>query len=121
MLWELPQWHETVQSPVAMKGLSAWTCLRNIFLERFVDIVSFKQSPIVRQIGKFSDPPRREDLAALAFEHGDLDELRRCRFGDYRIQLSADQIRRIQAPIDWSTREARAQANDVLRESCVTV
>lgn len=88
----------------------------HFFLERFVDIVSFKQSPMVRQIGKFSDPPRREDLATLAFEQEDLDELRRCRVGDCGIQLSADQIRRIQATVDWSKRDARAQANDVLRE-----
>jgi len=86
------------------------------FLQRFIDIVSFKQSPIVRQIGKFSEPPRIEDLAPLTFEPGDLDALRRCRVGACDIQLSADQIARIQAAVDWSKPDARAQANLALRE-----
>jgi len=86
------------------------------FLRQFVDIVSFKRSPIVRQIGKFSGTPRVQDLAPLTFEPGDLDELRRCRVGDCDIQLSADQIRRIQSTVDWSRSDARAQANRVLRE-----
>jgi hypothetical protein len=86
------------------------------FLQRFVDIVSFKQSPIVRQIGKFSEPPRLEDLAGLTFDSGDIEELRSCRAGDCDIQLSADQIRRIQGAVDWSRSDARAQANRVLRE-----
>lgn len=86
------------------------------FLQRFVDIVSFKQSPIVRQIGKFSDTPRRDDLAALTFDHADLEGLRSCRVGDCDIQLSAPQIRRIQGEVNWSRPDARAQANRVLRE-----
>ena len=86
------------------------------FLQKFVDIVSFKQSPIVRQIGKFSETPRRDDLAGLTFDPGDLDEIRSCRVGDCDIQLSAEQIRRIQGAVDWSRPDAPAQANRVLRD-----
>jgi hypothetical protein len=85
------------------------------FLQRFADIVSFKQSPIVRQIGKFSDPPRRTDLDSLTFEAADLDSLKACRAGDCDIQLSVEQIQRIQTGIDWSRTDARMQANRVLR------
>ena len=86
------------------------------FLRRFSDIVSFKQSPIVRQIGKFGEPPHLQDMESLTFEPADLDALRRCRVGDCDIQLSAEQIRRIQAAVDWSKSDARVQANTVLRE-----
>jgi len=86
------------------------------FLQRFVDIVSFKQSPLVRQIGKFSAAPAVEDLERLTFELEDLDALRSCRVGDCDIQLSADQIRRIQSGVDWSQPSARAQASQLLRE-----
>ena len=85
------------------------------FLKSFVDIVSFKQSPLVRQIGKFSDPPRLEDLASLTFEGGDIDGLRSCRVGNCDIQLSAPQLQRIQQTVDWSRPDARAQANRVLQ------
>lgn len=86
------------------------------FLQRFVDIVSFKQSPIVRQIGKFSETPRLDDLSQLTFDAGDLDEVRSCRVGDCDIQLSADQIRRLRAAVDWSRPDARSRANQMLRE-----
>jgi hypothetical protein len=86
------------------------------FLQRFVDIVSFKQSPLVRQIGKFSTTPRIEDLTGLTFDAGDIEELRSCRVGDCDIQLSAEQIRYIQGAVDWARPDARAQANRVLRE-----
>ena len=86
------------------------------FLQRFVDIVSFKQSPIVRQIGKFRETPRLADLDALTFEPADLDDLKACRVGDCEIQLSADQIRRLQTSVDWSGGDARDRANRVLRE-----
>lgn len=86
------------------------------FLQRFVDIVSFKQSPIVRQIGKFRETPRLADLDALTFEPADLDELKACRVGDCEIQLSAEQIRRLQTSVDWTRADARAQATRILRE-----
>ena len=86
------------------------------FLQRFVDIVSFKRSPIVRQIGKFHDPPVLEDLSHLSFEPADLDALKACRVGDCDLQLSAEQIRRVQTSIDWSRPDARARANQLLRE-----
>jgi len=89
------------------------------FLQRFVDIVSFKQSPIVRQIGKFGDPPSVEDLAALTFEPADLEALQDCRVGDCDIQLSADQLRRVEADVDWSRPDAQDQANQVLRQLLV--
>lgn len=88
----------------------------HFFLERFVDIVSFKRSPIVRQIGKFDDPPVRENVSALVFETADLDALKACRVGDCGLQLSADQIQRVRTGIDWSRADARAEANELLRE-----
>ena len=85
------------------------------FLKRFVDIVSFKQSPLVRQIGKFSDPPRPDDLAALTFESADIEDLESCREGRCDIQLSASQLRRIHDAVAWSRPDARAQADRFLR------
>jgi hypothetical protein len=79
-------------------------------VDRFRDIVAFKKSPIVRQIGKFSDVPRLQELAGLTLESSDIDALRRCRVADCGINLSADDIRRIEAEIEWSGPAARAQA-----------
>lgn len=85
-------------------------------LSRFNDIVTFKVSTIVRQIGKFSDPPGIGDLRGLTFDSADVEALRKCRVGDCGIQLSAEQIQRVNATIDWSTSDARDRANALLRE-----
>ena len=46
----------------------------------------------VMAIGRFSQPPRLEDLDAVTLEPGDLDELRRCRAGSCGLKLSANDI-----------------------------
>jgi hypothetical protein len=89
------------------------------FLKQFVDIVSFKRSPLVHQIGKFGETARLEDIQQLTFDSGDIDELKQCRVADCGIQLSADQIHRLHKSVDWSKPDARTRANQVLREMLV--
>jgi hypothetical protein len=89
------------------------------FLKQFVDIVSFKRSPLVRQIGKFGETARLEDIQQLTFDSADIDELKQCRVGDCGVQLSADQIQRLHQSVDWSKHDARTRANHVLREMLV--
>ena len=51
-------------------------------------------------IGRFSAPPRLEDLSALTLDDDDLGDLRKCRPGDCDVKLSdpeLDQIRRAAA------------------------
>jgi hypothetical protein len=86
------------------------------FLQRFVDIVSFKQSRFVTQIGKFGGIPQVDDLSRLTLDAGEIDELKTCRPGDCGLQLSTDQIRRMQNAVDWSSPGARAEASRVMRE-----
>lgn len=86
------------------------------FLQRFTDIVSFKQSSHVLQIGKFGEIPRLDDLSRLTFDAADVDALKHCRIGHCDIQLSADQIRRLEEAVNWARPDARADANRVMRE-----
>ena len=91
----------------------------DFFLHRFSDIVAFKQSKIVRQIGKFSSPPRRDDLSRLTFDSTELEALRKCRVDDCGLYLSEGQIRRINAGVDWGKPDARERASNLLREMLV--
>jgi hypothetical protein len=52
------------------------------------DIVAFKESRYVLQIGRFSAPPVLEDLAALTLDEGDLNALADCRPGDCALKLT---------------------------------
>ncbi len=89
------------------------------YVERLRDIVNFKRTDGVLQIGTFSDPPQQRDVAALTVEHGDLDRLRECRVEDCGLRLSADGIERIRREIDWRAADAPVKASDLVRRLLV--
>ncbi len=70
------------------------------FAAAYRDIVHFKKSASVLEIGRFSNPPQLSDLDGLTITHDDFD-LRECRVGDCDIRLPADVIRRIASDVDW--------------------
>jgi hypothetical protein len=55
-------------------------------------IERLKQNRFTQAIGRFSDPPRPEDLAALTLDPADVAALRRCRPGDCAVKLPADDL-----------------------------
>jgi hypothetical protein len=79
------------------------------FLDRFRDIVHFKQNDSVLQIGRFSDSPTIDDLASLTVDDADLDA-RRCHVGDCSVRLPIVDILRFQREINWSARDAKVRA-----------
>jgi hypothetical protein len=73
----------------------------------------FKQSRYVQAIARFSDPPRVEDLAALALDDGDLEAMRDCQPGACGVKLSAaemDRLRRAAADAGAAWKPALTQA-----------
>jgi hypothetical protein len=85
-------------------------------LGRFRDIVRFEQGPGIPQIGRFSDPPRIEDLAALTLPAPDLTALRACQPGNCDLKLSAAAMQRFRDDVDWMAPDAAEQANVIARE-----
>jgi hypothetical protein len=69
------------------------------FLSAARDITRFKSDRSVLEIGRFSDPPTLQDLAALAVEKKDFDASS-CRMHDCGIRLPAEMILRAQREID---------------------
>jgi hypothetical protein len=92
--------------------------------DRFVTwlrrIEELKKSPYVQAIGRFSDPPRIEDLAGLALDDEDLADIRACRPRDCALKLSAREMTRLQtvaAEAEEGWKEAVQHAfRDVLLE-----
>ncbi|MEJ2152577.1 MAG: hypothetical protein P8Y29_06450 [Gemmatimonadota bacterium] len=100
---------------VAVVGILRVESSREQLVERFRDIESFKQSPNVLQIGRFSEPPRIADLQNLPIDSGDIDDLRACRVGDCGVKMSARAIARLQREVDWSAPEYRGRVSDFVR------
>ena len=63
------------------------------------DIEALKEGPYVLAIGRFSDPPRIEDLDGLALDDEDLSAIRRCRRGDCGVKLSGPEMDRLRQTI----------------------
>jgi hypothetical protein len=60
------------------------------------NIVDLKKSPVVQSIGRFSAPPRVEDLAGLRLDSDDLDTIRSCKPSSCGIKLRPDEIEDLQ-------------------------
>jgi hypothetical protein len=86
------------------------------FLLKMRDIVNFKKSVNVQQIGKFSDPPRLEDLAGLTLDPAEIDTIRSCRVNKCDFKMSAQHIERFQKAVNWSAPDYRARVTVLARE-----
>jgi hypothetical protein len=76
-------------------------------------IEELKKSPYVLAIGRFSNPPRLDDLAGLTVDDDELSEIRGCRPGSCAVNLSAREIVNLQkaaddAAGDWKPAVQRA-------------
>lgn len=79
------------------------------------DIAAFKKSSFVLAIGRFSDPPRIDDLASLTLEPDDLEAIRQCRPGRCDMKLTAPEIRRLQRIADDAGDQWKPALNDAFR------
>ncbi len=83
-------------------------------------IEELKKSSYVLAIGRFSDPPRIEDLAALALDDEELAAIRQCRPGDCVLKLSGAEMSDLRRAADqargaWKPALQRAFREAILR------
>ncbi|MCM3902377.1 MAG: hypothetical protein ND866_11775 [Pyrinomonadaceae bacterium] len=83
-------------------------------LKAFQLSLSLKKNSIL-QSGKFTNPPRVEDLASLTLSDTDIADLKMCTVGDCKVKLSAAMIHRFQKSIDWKAIDYKEQANQLFR------
>ena len=88
----------------------------SFIVDRFRDIVDFKQSDLVLQVGRLGSPPRAEDLASIQVDPEDVADLRECRPGVCGVRLTGSQIERFNRDIDWTSLAADQQASHLLRQ-----
>jgi hypothetical protein len=86
------------------------------FINQLRDIAAFEHRLGVLQVGKFHDPPRREDLDELTLDREDLVAIQDCRPADCEVQLPAAMIRRFASDVRWRDADAAAQANRLFRQ-----
>jgi hypothetical protein len=86
--------------------------------ERMRDFQSFRKIPQIPEIGRFSSPPRIEDLAGLTFPAADIDALKRCKPGQCDVKIGASGLENLQR-VDWKAPDANAKVAALVKERMV--
>ena len=73
----------------------------------------------ILEIGRFSQPPRVEDLARLTLDPSDFEAARECKPGDCDLKLARSAMDRIRREMDWKAADARARATDLMKRMLV--
>lgn len=114
ILVKLPKTPETRE--VAAFAVMRLDVPREFFVEKVRDIVNFKKSENVLQIGKFSSPPRLEDLAGLTVDQVDIDAMKRCRIKSCDLKVSAAFIDRLRKDVNWTAPNHPDQVTRLFKE-----
>jgi hypothetical protein len=69
-----------------------------------------------RRFRVFSTPPTAEDLAGVGFATSEYRDLKGCRAGDCDFKLPASAMKKLAREIDWSEPDAKARADQLLRD-----
>lgn len=101
---------------LAVGGVVRLAVPRDDFVSKIRDIVRYKTNDAILQIGRFSDPPRIEDLAGLTMEPADLAALRKCKLGNCGLRMPAAEIERFRTEIDWKKKDANTRATLLARQ-----
>lgn len=100
---------------IAALGIVRVDVSADLFIHRFRDIVRFKKSSSVLQIGKFSNPPRLEDLNGLTLDPCCLDAIKNCEAGRCTMQMSSEMMQRFRGELDPYAPDYEAQGNSLAR------
>jgi hypothetical protein len=113
ILVKLPKTPETRE--VAAFAIMRLDVPTDFFVEKVRDIVTFKKSENVLQIGKFSNPPRIEDLAGLTVDSVDIASIKQCRVKSCDLKMSAAFIERFRKEVNWAAANHPEQAMHLVR------
>lgn len=83
------------------------------------EIAELQRGKYVPLIGRFSSPPRPEDLASLVLDDQDLEDLKDCRPGHCHVKLSAAEMQQMSAAIAAADRRWREAALETFRDIVV--
>jgi|WetSurMetagenome_2_1015567.scaffolds.fasta_scaffold98092_4 hypothetical protein len=101
---------------VAILGAIRVNTSAEVFLRKYRDITAFKKSKEVLQIGKFGNPPRREDIQALTIDADEVSTLKECAVGKCSMKLTAEMIELLRKSVDWSSPAAQQQTSEFFHQ-----
>src|SRR5262249_34147870 len=96
------------------------TVLINATPESYLKLASnldvMRKLPGYLAVQKFSNPPRRSDVAGFSIDSDDLKELKTCKPGECEVQLPSESMEQFQKTVDWNASDATSQANRLAQQ-----
>jgi len=108
-----------MENEVGAFGVVRLNIPKEFFVEQFRDIVTFTESPEVKEIAKFSHPPRLEDMQDLTLAAAVVKALQHCKPGSCLAKMSAGMMERFRQEVDWSAPDYHEQATALMRQMLV--
>ncbi|HVQ29659.1 MAG TPA: hypothetical protein VMV21_08780 [Vicinamibacteria bacterium] len=107
------------KADVAAFGAVRVAVPKEAYLRQLQDVVAFKRTPSMLEIGRFSPVPTVADVAGLSLDDGDFEAARKCRPGACNLKLARTAIERMHAEIAWDKPDARVRATALMRQMVV--
>ena len=92
---------------------------RDQTLAYYGQMVAYVDGTITTGFGRFSNPPRLEDVRNLSLNADDIAQLQSCKPGDCDLRIGGSALTAIRSGIDWRAPDAAAQVNARVREAIV--
>ena len=103
---------------VAVAGVIGVRASRAVAVARAMDDPALIAAGASR-FGAFGDPPAVDDARGIAFDRSEYRDVRHCHPGDCDFKLSAAEMVAFASEVDWSSPNAKAQADERLRTALV--
>ncbi len=95
---------------VAVCGVIKLTASHSAVLEAFRRSLQSQRRDSTKNYGRFGNPPRPSDIDASVFDRDDVMDLRECRVGNCKWNLSAAAINEINSQLNWDDPEIEEKA-----------
>jgi hypothetical protein len=87
-------------------------------IDKVRTLEAFRKGATVLQIGRFSSPPKIEDLAGLTIDESELKDFEECKVGSCDLKLGAGAME-LAKKVDWKAPDAHAKATALLKQAIV--
>lgn len=104
---------------VAVFGIVRLQVPRKYFTGIYRDERDFIETATALQVGRFGNPAREADVAALIIDPDDIRAIKDCKVGDCQIKMSEKSMREFQQNIDWTSPDYSMQVTRLFKRKMV--
>lgn len=83
------------------------------------EVIAYVDGQVTVGFGRFSSPPAMDDVKDLAFDRGEVDQLKSCRPGKCDIRLSGAGLDALRSSIDWNAPDYVDRVNAFARKAAI--